>query len=142
MREVARDLVELFGPAVGHVVLETEIMPTSLPAYQRRALVLLVAELVTNTLTHAFSGRPTAHISLRLWISGGGKAHLLVRDDGTGLKHSQPNPAVSVAGALADLLEGELHYAQRPCGGIDVQLTFPIATQQLDLDFSGAPCSI
>ena len=66
LRKVARDLVALFGPAIGQVVLDTDVVPLSLPAYRCRALVLLGSELVMNALLYAFHGRRMGHVSLRL----------------------------------------------------------------------------
>jgi two-component sensor histidine kinase len=48
-------------------------------------LSLLVAELVTNSLKHAFVGRSGGTISLHLDVGDPADAVLVVRDDGIGL---------------------------------------------------------
>ena len=125
-RETARDLVALFGPAIGQVVLDTDVMPLSLPAYKGRALVLIGNELIANALTHAFAGRSIGHLSLRLQRLGANRARLQVCDDGIGLTHGRPNPATSVAGGLADLLDGGIRYPDPVCRGTMAELVFPI----------------
>jgi two-component sensor histidine kinase len=126
LRETARDLVALFGPAIGQVDINTHVTPLSLPAYRRRALVLLGNELVANSLTHAFDGRNIGHLSLRLDRVSATHARLLVCDDGVGFSQAHPNPAASVAGGLADLLQGEIRYLNPMGGGMAVKLMFPI----------------
>lgn len=126
LREVARDLVALFEPAVGTVVLETDVALLGLAAYQRRALVLLGHELVTNALLHAFEGRDHGRISLRLERVGVGFARLLVADDGIGFVCGRPRRATSIAGDLADLLEGEIQYCSSAGQGTSAELIFSL----------------
>ena len=123
LRETARDLVALFGPSAGQIALDTDVTPLSLPAYRRRALVLLGHELVVTALTHGFEGRSTGRLTLRLQRLGAFRACLQLCDDGIGFTHGVPNPAVSVAGGLADLLEGEIRYFS--ARGVTVELVFP-----------------
>jgi hypothetical protein len=125
LREVARDLVALFGPAIGHVSLETDVEPLSLCAYRRRALVLLGSELVTNALLHAFAGRVGGRILLRLGRHAGGLAILSCEDDGVGLTGERPDAARSVAGALADLLEGDIVHRDALGRGTIAEVVFP-----------------
>ena len=125
LREIARDLVALFGPASGDIVLDTDVMPLGMPAYKRRALVLLGHELVANALTHAFDGRSVGHLSIRLHRVGAGYARLQVEDDGVGFTPGCPRPDASVAGGLAELLEGDLRYIARRGSGSMPEVVFP-----------------
>ena len=127
LREIARDLVGLFGPAIGEVVLDTEVASLTLPAYRRRALVLLGSELVTNALTHAFRGRSVGHVSLCLWRVGTDRLRLRVGDDGVGYARGRPVPGRSIAGALTDLLAGDITYIAQPGGGSMAEVLFPIS---------------
>ena len=126
LREVARDLVALFEPSVGDVALETEVASLGLPAYKRRALVLLGHELVANALLHAFAGRAVGRISLRLGRVADGLAHLVVADDGIGFRGKPPCPARSTAGGLSELLEGDLHYRSSDGWGASAEVIFPV----------------
>lgn len=126
LREVTRDLVALFEPAVGRLALKTDVALLSLPAYKARALVSLSHELVTNALLHAFEGRTVGRISLRLRGMTDGHARLLVADDGIGFTCGRPDPATSIAGDLSGLLEGELHYCSSAGQGTTAELVFPV----------------
>ena len=50
LRSLTQNLVELFGSAIGNIVLSTCVDRLMLPAFQQRALILLTSELVTNVL--------------------------------------------------------------------------------------------
>ena len=126
LREIARDLVALFGPAAGTITLHTDIAPVSLPAYKRRALALLGHELLSNALAHAFQGRATGRLSLRLALVSPATMRLDVADDGIGFRHGVPDPVTSIAGALTDLLEGELYYLHHGAPGTRAVATFPL----------------
>lgn len=128
LREIARDLVALFGPAVGQVTLDTDVAAFGLPGYRRRALVLLASELVTNALTHAFHGRGEGRISLRLQRAGRDWVRLQVGDDGTGYARGRPAPGRSVTGALTDLLQGEIRYCDLAGWGSTAEVSVPIAS--------------
>jgi two-component sensor histidine kinase len=45
----------------------------------------MLNELFSNTLKHAFSGRPSGQVTVSLGQDAGGRVRLEVRDDGNGL---------------------------------------------------------
>jgi hypothetical protein len=109
LTNVVCGLVALFGcPA--NVAIRTKIEEVSLPAYKRRALVLAASELVDNALLHAFQGRESGLIGVRLTARGPGTACLHVADNGIGFTDSPPNLDCGVASGLAGLLEADLAY--------------------------------
>jgi signal transduction histidine kinase len=124
LRGVVRNLVELFG-SVRDVQLRTDIEPVSLPAYQRRALVLAASELVINALRHAFKGRREGQIIVVLRILNDRRASLTVADDGIGCDMGPVGSEGGIAGGLASLVEADLVY--RPCSraGTVSEITFP-----------------
>ena len=75
-------------------------------------LGLLVSELLTNALQHAFEGRETGHVSVRLVRAADGQLDLTVADDGIGLPDGLdwPGHAPSIAAqtARASASDGEL----------------------------------
>jgi two-component sensor histidine kinase len=127
LRDVARNLIELFGPTIGHVTVATSVDQLALPAFRHRALVLIASELVTNTLLHAFKDRRAGQVTLQLTLPGRGVARLAVTDDGDGLcDRARCHPAgCSVINYLADLLEAELVYRPRPGGGTIAEIEIP-----------------
>jgi signal transduction histidine kinase len=126
LREVAHDLVALFEPAIGRVMLDIDVATVSLAAYRRRALVLLVHNLIANALLHAFEGREIGCISLRLERMNREQARLVVGDDGIGFVNGHSNPATSVAGSLSDLLEAEIEYSSPAGRGTQAAILFPL----------------
>jgi two-component sensor histidine kinase len=128
IRDVARNLIELFGPGVGHITLATSVERLALPAFQHRALILMVSELIINSLLHAFGDRPTGHMALRLDRLNSGTARLAVTDDGRGLFRSASHrPArCGVINDLADLLQSEVTYRSTPGAGTTAEIDIPL----------------
>jgi two-component sensor histidine kinase len=128
VRDVARNLIELFGPGVGHITLATSVERLALPAFQHRALVLIASELIINSLLHAFENRSTGRMTLRLDRLNRGMARLAVTDDGRGLFGNVPHhPArCGVINDLADLLQSEVMYRSAPGGGTVAEIDIPL----------------
>jgi two-component sensor histidine kinase len=114
----------LFGHPAG-VIVATEIEAMSLPSYKRRALVMVAAELVSNSLLHAFHGRRTGLIEVSLTVHRTGSASLRVADDGIGFIGMRPNLGCGVAACLAGLLESDLAY-DRKAGRTIAEIAFPL----------------
>ena len=84
-----------------------------MPAGRAATLGLLVSELMSNAVQHAFVDRDEGLIEVRLTAAGGDRVRLTVADDGVGLGDSAW-PASGGTGArivrgLADDLQGDLH---------------------------------
>jgi hypothetical protein len=128
LREIVRDLVGLFGPALSQFSIRTSVDRLSLPAYQHRARVLIASNLVTHALLHAFQGPCSGQITLRLAVSHRATAHLTVADDTNFISHSVPasRSRCSVIDYLTDLLQSDLVYRPRPGGGMIAELEFPV----------------
>jgi two-component sensor histidine kinase len=124
LRNVIRGLDALFGTVIGEVTLCTDIASVALPAYKRRALVLAAVELVANVFLHGFRGRPGGRIEVTLNLLGPALASLRVTDDGVGFADRPSTSHLGIAGALADLLEGELAY-DRIGGRTTAEIVFP-----------------
>jgi hypothetical protein len=124
LRGVVTNLVELFG-SVREVQLRTDIEPLSLPAYQRRALVLAASELVINAVLHAFKGRRQGRIRVVLRILGYQHARLTVADDGIGYDMDPVVVECGVAGGLAGVLQADLLYGPFSRTGTVSEITFP-----------------
>ena len=69
-------------PRITHIVEAAEYpfpIPTAVP------VGLIINELLSNTLKHAFAGRDEGNIGVRLTESESGRINLTVSDDGVGL---------------------------------------------------------
>lgn len=109
------------------MVIDTDVTPPSLPAYKRRAFVLLGHELASNPLLHAFPRRRRGRLLVRLRRLDTGRTRLPVGDNGVGFARGHPDPAISVSGGLADLLEGELRHVNTTTWRTMAQVVFPIS---------------
>ncbi len=110
VREFVANFEALFGPAAGTVTIRKRIERLTLPAFKRRALVLVVSELLTNALIHGFRWRRGGAIEVSLLPDAPGVQRLRVTDDGIGFAVGQPNLDCGVAAGLAGVLEGKLVY--------------------------------
>jgi two-component sensor histidine kinase len=127
LRSFAQNLVELFGSAIGNIALSTCVDRLMLPAFQQRALILLTSELVINVLLHAFRDRIDGRVAVELWVPRRGDVTLTVSNNGNFPSHAAQQPQVarcSMAGDLAELLEGNVVYMPRVGGGQIAKVTF------------------
>lgn len=90
---------------------------------------LLVNELISNCLKHAFQGRAEGYIQVELTAMEDGHAALSISDDGVGLP-LQVNPdaaatfGMQLIAALVDQLHGRIHIERQP--GTQVRIIFPL----------------
>jgi two-component sensor histidine kinase len=73
------------GRAADHIRPNLDLRPVVLPMDQAVSCGLLLNEVTTNALKHAFQGRTQGEVAVALHQSPDGRVHLGVRDDGVGL---------------------------------------------------------
>jgi two-component sensor histidine kinase len=126
LQELCADLLEATGAR--NIVCLVDVPPLRLDLARLTTLSLLVVEVVTNALKHAFTGSERGTITIRLETMEGSLAALTIADDGPGIPASF-DPAASrslgfrIVQGLAAQLGGELTYANE--GGTVVRLVFP-----------------
>ncbi|MDO8901928.1 MAG: histidine kinase dimerization/phosphoacceptor domain -containing protein [Phenylobacterium sp.] len=127
LRELCDDLIQAAG--VGGVTCSVEADDVNLDTTRLVTLSLLVAEVVTNSLKHAFGSRREGQITLHLAPRGDGRAVLTIADDGPGFPATIPDLegrrslGFGIMHSLATQLDGQLEF---PHGaGAQVRLTFP-----------------
>lgn len=101
--------------------------PVKLPPDRLMTLSLLVSELITNSLKHAFKGGISGAVTLGLKKIGADSLELSVADNGVGLPYDHdPNSGKGlgsmIVGGLADQLSGTLHYDRGD--GTTIRLVF------------------
>jgi two-component sensor histidine kinase len=125
LRTVLRDLVELFGPVPGELHLLTAIEQLSLPAFKRRALVLLACDLLVGALRHGRARQAGGRIGVTLHRGEDGRAGLDIIGDGLNLPgHGEARPDETLCD-LAALLEGELVHHVAADGRLFAKVAFP-----------------
>lgn len=128
LRELCDDLVQAAGGR--QVVCAVEAKDVELDTPRLVTLFLLVAEIVTNSLKHAFADRPDGRITVSLAPLGDGRAALTVTDDGPGFPDATPvldgrgSLGFGIMQSLAGQLDGRLDFL--PGAGAQVRLIFPI----------------
>ncbi len=93
------------------VTLSCDLEPTRLHIYEATPLGLIVNELATNAVKHAFPAGRTGQVSVRLWTEPGGVVCVTVADDGVGLGEAAAvtqGSGSTIVRALATQLKAEL----------------------------------
>jgi two-component sensor histidine kinase len=110
-----------------HLDLQVDTWPVSLNVAMPAGLV--VNELLTNALKHAFTGRDGGAITLHCTTNTAGGCRVLIADDGVGLPpgYSWPRPGKLSALIVRSLLQNagaEMAVTSAPGRGMKVAITF------------------
>jgi PAS domain S-box-containing protein len=128
--EVCRYLARAFGESAARVTLEQRVAPISLPIEHAIPCGLIVTELVSNALKHAFPGERAGRVTVALQRVDGDRLGLSVRDDGVGLppvarSADGPTLGLQLVEALASQLGGSVAVTRANGGGAVFDLVFP-----------------
>lgn len=115
-------------PAGKPVVIHKDLQSLVIPARDATTIGIVVGELITNALKHAFPEGRDGQIWVRFAAGADGVPMLTISDDGLGMRG--PGPGESGLGAmiiqqLARQFGGAPSYAQREGGGTTVSVTLP-----------------
>jgi two-component sensor histidine kinase len=107
-----------------------EADPVKLDIDRLMTLSLIVSELVTNSLKHAFNGKSEGRITLSLQYVEGDMLELIVSDNGTGIPEGLAMAkgeglGTMITTALAEQLRGTLNMAGG--AGTSAYLRFPVS---------------
>ncbi|WP_029012397.1 sensor histidine kinase [Niveispirillum irakense] len=83
LRDLSDDLLTTAG--MENVASKVEAVALSLPPHLMVPVALIVAELISNSLEHAFIDRPAGEIAITVQTETPGHIAIAVRDDGRGL---------------------------------------------------------
>jgi two-component sensor histidine kinase/CHASE3 domain sensor protein len=115
-------------PAGNSVEFVTNFEPIVIKARDATTIGIVLGELVTNAIKHAFDGTTKGRIWTSLARNGEGIAVLRVEDDGKGLAPGAGNDGglgSMIIRQLATQFGGEPSYAQRNGGGTSVSVSLP-----------------
>jgi two-component sensor histidine kinase len=117
LQDVTSNLLGIYHGGETGISLEVSADDVSLDIDQAIPLGLIVNELATNALKHAFRGRSQGHIEITLQRSAGDELVLQISDDGIGMGAGEgPRPSGSLGlklvEALAQQLRGEVQVSQ------------------------------
>lgn len=127
-RSLAQNVFDAAGTSPNNVELHVDIEATSLTVDKAVPCGLILNELMTNALKHAFPGDRHGSIHVELKKSGEEQLRLTVRDDGVGLPEEHERGRSDSLGmvlvsALVRQLEGKLEIARD--GGTAFHVLFP-----------------
>ncbi|GFK95856.1 putative sensor histidine kinase pdtaS [Fundidesulfovibrio magnetotacticus] len=109
------------------ITLSVDIPPMNLSLDQAIPFGLVLNELVTNSLKHAFTGRASGHIEVR-GVQEDGEMAFTIRDDGLGLPHGfKVELATSLGLQIVSTLVGQLrgNMEMRSNGGTEFVFHIP-----------------
>jgi two-component sensor histidine kinase/integral membrane sensor domain MASE1 len=114
-------------PALGRVACEVNIQNIVLPVDQAIPCGLIVNELVTNALKHAFPASRSGCVTVSLAETSSDRLQLIVGDNGVGMadqadRHPAEGFGLTLVSMLADQLQAELRITRHP--GTRVELSF------------------
>jgi PAS domain S-box-containing protein len=113
IRELTRDLFQTYGATAEKIAFETDARGVTVDVDVAVPSALIVNELVTNAMKHAFIGRPGGgHVGITM-KKHGGRVELVVTDDGVGIVRT-----------LTRQLDGELSIANDH--GTRCTVAFPV----------------
>lgn len=129
--EYARSLLSYLWRAHGFaatgVQLVLDLQPMSLSVNAAVPCGLILNELVSNALKHAFCNRTDGQVTVSLRNGTQGRVYLFVRDNGTGLPAGFDwRQSRSLGLRLVQMLAGQLHAAVEvtSVGGVEFTITF------------------
>jgi len=130
LSEIASAVMRAHAEEGIHLDLQVDTWMVSLDVAMPTGLV--INELLTNALKHAFKGRAGGTITLHCTTDDTGGCHVLVADDGVGLPEdfSWPQPGKLSALIVRSLLQnadGAMSVRSVPGAGVTVSITFRCA---------------
>ncbi len=127
VEKLVTHLYVIYGVDSEHVHFKNEAGQVDLDINQAIPCGLIVNELVSNSLKHAFPGKRKGELAVRMWRDGQGKIHLVVKDTGKALPagidvHKSETLGFQIVNDLTGQLDGELRY--RRDGGNEFEIIF------------------
>jgi len=130
LSEIASAVMRAHAVEGIHLDLQVDTWPVSLDVAMPTGLV--VNELLTNALKHAFQGREGGTITLHSITNGAGGCRVVVADDGVGLTEGYvwPKPGKLSALIVRSLLQNaaaQMDVTSAPGRGMQVEIVFRCA---------------
>ncbi len=127
LSELAEDLIGFRGQTDPRIALLTKMEPAILEIDRAICCGIILTELVTNSLKHAFSNRSEGIIEINIERIFGDEFALIVHDNGVGFPQNYTLERASSLGlrlvqAFAKRLQGEIRL--EPYQGATVTMTF------------------
>ena len=134
--EFVRDLVEDLVVVGGrdHIETSLDLDTVTIPAQKAAAMALMINELVTNALKHAFNGNDRGRLGVSV-RNGDGRIVIEVSDDGVGMNGAPRTGSfgMKLIGSLARQLEAEVAWQEaNPGTRVIIAMPEPAAREHRD----------
>jgi two-component sensor histidine kinase len=125
LSEVCSSVFNSFGERSGRIALSISVADIQLDRHQEISLSLILDELLTNILKHAFPSGRRGTVAVSVAYNDLGMCNLLVRDDGVG-RHltDRGSTGLALVRAFAQALGGRLDITSH--GGTTARVSFPL----------------
>lgn len=119
------------------ILVDLEVESFTVPLECAVRTGLIVSEIVTNAVQHAFDGRPEGRIGLAVHETDANGIRIIVADNGIGIPQdvSWPNPlrlGGRIVEQLCASLGAELTIARSASGGTEVSLEIPASARSTE----------
>jgi hypothetical protein len=126
LRHVVHDLMALFGPVVGGVIVVTRMQHLAMANDRRRALVLAACNILLHAISLGFDRRVLGRFVVSLERIDTTTAQLTIANNGGSSDGFAVPLPLEPVGDLAAFLEGRFSYRQADHGGTIAVLAFPV----------------
>jgi two-component sensor histidine kinase len=129
LRDLALYLLHIFSSPKRRVIPHYELEEFFLPVTQAIPFAIIVTELLSNTLKHAFPGRAEGEVTLSAKISGDKTINFELKDNGVGFSapgDKCPGVGINIIQNIARAqLQGNITFVSE--AGTTARLVFPVA---------------
>jgi PAS domain S-box-containing protein len=128
-RSLARGILHATGITPANITLDVDVESISLPVDKAIPCGLILNELITNALKHAFPDGRRGSVRIELQHATTGDLVLAVSDDGIGMAHElDPRRSASLGLQLVAMLVEQLHGRLElvRTAGMTFRITFPL----------------
>jgi PAS domain S-box-containing protein len=133
VRDLSSNVFDVTGVSPDSVTLNLKVEPLALALGVDKAVPcgLILNELITNALKHAFRSGHPGTVEVELCRTSESEVRLSVADDGDGLPsdfdvRKSKSLGMQLVSALVEQLDGKLEIVRR--GGVSFSVTFPAST--------------
>ncbi|MFC4725703.1 sensor histidine kinase [Glycocaulis abyssi] len=128
LKDLIHNLAEVLGGHDSNISVEIECEELALSPDQAAPMALFVTEAVTNAFKHAFAGRDSGRIVVRLICNDDDRCEIAIGDNGNGASpQAGTGTGSSLMHAFAQQLGGQFTTRVSALGGYEATVSFPVS---------------
>jgi two-component sensor histidine kinase len=132
IQRLCESIHRVFGRDSERIAISVEAQDIALESEQLFCMGLVIQELVTNVFKHAFAGRESGRIRIKVFVTGRSICRVMVCDDGAGIRSAvgTGSSGLRLMDGLVARLCGQIRSKSR--NGTCVRVAFPISLPEGD----------